>query len=148
MSQKKKSRVFNREYKLKVVERMLAGESPAALAKELRVLRKLLYEWKDAYQSGGVAALRTQGRPRKGDVLGPPPKPRTERAELLQARQRVAELERKVGKQQLEIDFFAEALRRVDAAQKEQAELDGQQSTRLSERKHRKADLRSRRCAG
>ncbi len=140
MSRRKKSRVFNREYKWKVVERMLAGESPAALSKELRVLRKLLYEWKDAYQSGGVAALRTPGRPRKGEVLGAPPKPRTERAELLQARQRIAELERKVGKQQLEIDFFAEALRRVDAAQNEQAELDEQKSTRLSEPKHRKAN--------
>jgi transposase len=140
MSQRKKSRVFSREYKLKVVERMLAGESPGALSKELRILRKLLYEWKDSYQSGGVAALRTPGRPRKGEVLAPPPRPRTERAELLQARQSIAELERKVGKQQLEIDFFAEALRRVDAAQKEQAELDEQRSTRLSEPTHRKAD--------
>ncbi len=140
MSQKKKSRVFSREYKVRAVERMLAGESPAALSKELRVLRKLLYEWKDAYESGGVSALRTPGRPRKGEVLGPPPKPRTGRAELLQARQRIAELERKVGKQQLEIDFFAEALRRVDAAQKEQVELDEQRSTPLSECRHRKAD--------
>lgn len=140
MSQMEKHRVFSSEYKLKVVERMLAGESPAALSKELRILRKLLYEWKDAYQSGGVPGLRAPGRPRKGDVLAPPPKPRTERAELVQARQRIAELERKVGKQQLEIDFFAEALRRVDAAQKEQVELDGQQSTRLSERRCRKAD--------
>jgi transposase-like protein len=135
-----KHRVFSPEYKLKVVERMLAGESPAVLSKELRILRKLLYEWKDAYQSGGVTGLRVPGRPRKGEVLAPPPKPRTDRAELLQARQRIAELERKVGKQQLEIDFFAEALRRVDAAQKEQVELDGQQSTRLSERRCRKAD--------
>jgi transposase len=140
MSQMEKRRVFSREYKLKVVERMLAGESRGALSKELRILRKSLYEWKDAYQSGGVTGLRTPGRPRKGEVLAPPPKPRTERVELLQARQRIAELERKVGKQQLEIDFFAEALRRVDAAQKEQVELDGQRSTRLSERRRRKAD--------
>jgi hypothetical protein len=140
MSQRKKARVFSREYKLKTVERMLAGESPAALARELRVLRKLLYEWKDAYQSGGAAALRTPGRPRKGQVLGPPPKARTARAALLQARQRIAELERKVGKQQLEIDFFAEALRRVDAALGGQPELDGERSTRSSERRHRKAD--------
>ena len=136
----KKSRIFSRDYKLKAVQRILAGESPAALSKELKVLRKLLYEWKDAYQCGGVAALRTPGRPRKGEMLGPPPKPRTERAELLQARERISELERKVGKQQLEIDFFAEALRRADAAQKEQTELYEQRSTRLSERRHRKAD--------
>ena len=140
MSQRNKNRVFSREYKLKVVQRILAGESPAALSKELRVLRKLLYEWKDAYQSGGVAALRTPGRPHKGELLGPPPKPRTERAELLQARQRNAELERKVGKQQLEIDFFAEALRRVDAALEGESERDVRRSTRSSESRHRKAD--------
>ncbi len=42
MSPAKKARVFSREYKSKVVERMLAGESPAALAKELRILYRLL----------------------------------------------------------------------------------------------------------
>lgn len=140
MSQKKKTRVFNREFKLKAVQRMLAGESPAALAREFKLLRKLLYEWKDAYQSCGVEALRTPGRPRRDEVLGFPPEPRTERAELLQARQRIAELERKVGKQQLEIDFFAEALRRVDAAQGEQSETDTKRSTRSLESRYRKAD--------
>lgn len=148
MSRGKKARVFSREFKVKAVERMLAGESSSALARELKLRRKLLYQWKDAYTSSGPAALRKRGRPGKDQVLGSPPEAKTSRAELLQARQRIAELERKVGQQQLENDFFAEALRRVDAAQKEQAELDGQQSTRLSERKHRKADLRSRRCAG
>lgn len=140
MSQRNKYRVFSREYKFKIVERMLAGESPTALSKELKILRKLLYEWKDAYQSRGEAGLRTRGRPREAEILGPPPVPETDRAELLQARQRIAELERKVGKQQLEIDFFAEALRRVDAAQKEQAELDGQRSMHLSKPRQRKAD--------
>jgi transposase len=140
MSQKKKARVFSREFKLHAVQRILAGESPAAIAREFKLLRKLLYEWKDAYQSRGVEALRTAGRPRKDQVLGHPPEPATARAELLQARQRIAELERKVGKQQLEIDFFAEALRRVDAALGEQSEKDTERSTRSSERKRRKAD--------
>lgn len=140
MSQKKKARVFTREFKLHLVQRMLAGESPSAIARELRVLRKLLYEWKDAYQSRGVEALRTRGRPRKDQVLGLPPEPATARAELLQARQRIAELERKVGHQQLEIDFFAEALRRVDAVRGERTSGNEPRSTRSSESKPRKAD--------
>jgi len=138
MSQRKKARVFNREFKLRAVEKMLAGESSCALARELDLRRKLLYAWKDAYLVGGVAALRTQGRPRKDQILGTTPPANTERAELLQARRRIAELERKVGQQQLENDFFAEALRRVKAVEEDARNT--QRSTRLSMNKHRKAD--------
>jgi transposase-like protein len=140
MSQKKRARVFSPEFKLHAVERMLAGESPAAIAREFKVRRTLLYEWKDAYQSRGPKALRTRGRPRKEQALGLPPEPENARAELLQARQRIAELERKVGHQQLEIDFFAEALRRVDAALGEQSEKSTERSTRSLQSRHRKAD--------
>ena len=139
MSLRKKARVFNREFKLRAVERMLAGEGTGALARELHLRRKLLYQWKDAYLVGGVQALRTRGRPRKDAIPGTPPSAKTERAELLQARQRIAELERKVGKQQLENDFFAEALRRMKAIQEEDARK-AQRSTRLSRSERRKAN--------
>ena len=36
--------------------------------------------------------------------------------ELAQARRRIAELERKVGQQQLDLDFFKQALRHIEAA--------------------------------
>ena len=140
MSQRKKARTFSREFKVKAVERMLAGENASALAQELKVLRKSLYEWKDVYISRGPEALRTRGRPSRNEVLGLPPEAGTERAEVLQARQRIAELERKVGHQQLEIDFFAEALRRVDAALEEQSGRSAGRSTRSSGSKPRKAD--------
>ena len=42
--------------------------------------------------------------------------------ELLAARKRIAELERKVGQQELELDFFGEALRRI--------KVDGKRSAR------------------
>ena len=45
--QKRKSRRFSREFKLGAVGRMQAGESPSALARELGVRRKLLYELPD-----------------------------------------------------------------------------------------------------
>ena len=37
-------RVFSREFKLSVVDRMLSGGSPSVLARELSIRRKLLYE--------------------------------------------------------------------------------------------------------
>ncbi len=137
---KMKARVFSPEVKLKIVERMLAGESTSALARELKIRRKLVYEWKDNYISGGPGALRTRGRPRKDRVVGPPPEAKTERAELLQARQRIAELERKVGHQQMEIDFFVEALRRIDAVQGRGGDKDVQPCTPSSGNKRSKAD--------
>ena len=54
----KKPRVFSREFKLMVVRRMLAGENVTALAREVKVLRKDLYAWRDRFRSGGAEALR------------------------------------------------------------------------------------------
>ena len=139
MSQKRKARVFSPEFKLEIVQRFLGGERAIRLAKEFKIRRKLLYAWKDAYISGGAGMLRTRGRPRRTQNVGPAPQPTTARAELLQARKRIAELERLVGRQQLENDFFAKALRRLEALQTEEGngEL---RSTKLLERKPRKAD--------
>jgi hypothetical protein len=41
--------------------------------------------------------------------------PASEAADLSAARRQVAELERKVGQQQLDLDFFKQALRRIEA---------------------------------
>jgi transposase-like protein len=104
------ARVFSREVKLAAVRRLLAGENVSALARELRLRRKLLYEWRDRFRSGGPDALRGRGRPRKAAAAplaaGPP-------GELAAARRRIAELERKIGQQQLDLDFFRQALRQV-----------------------------------
>jgi transposase len=113
---KSSHRVFSREFKISIVCRMLAGESVSALARELKMTRKDLYAWRDRFQSGGPDALRGRGRPRKAEPAGlaasanamPP-------AELEAARKRIAELERKVGQQQLDLDFFQRALRHVGA---------------------------------
>jgi len=126
----KKNRVFSHEFKLRAVQRLLEGESPTTIACELKVKRRMLYRWKDAYLGRGPGALRPIGRPRKEEGLWKPPAPKTKRGELLQARRHIAELERKVGRQQLEIDFFEEALRRVKTAQEEEAHRNAQRSTR------------------
>jgi len=113
------ARVFSRAFKLAAINRMEAGENVSVLARELRLRRKLLYEWREALRSGGPEALRSPGRPRKAvaaggakRVGGAPGMPAAA-SELAQARQRIAELERKVGQQQLDLDFFKQALRQV-----------------------------------
>jgi transposase-like protein len=116
-------RVFSREFKIGIVCRMLAGEHVSALARELKMTRKDLYVWRDRFQAGGPEALRGRGRPPKAEAAGlaasgPSTKApaETPAAELEVARNRIAELERKVGQQQLDLDFFQRALRHVGVA--------------------------------
>jgi transposase len=123
MSKRKSShRVFSREFKVCIVCRLLAGENVSALARELKMTRKDLYAWRDRFQAGGPEALRGRGRPPKAEAAGLAASgtsamapAETPAAELEAARKRIAELERKVGQQQLDLDFFQQALRHVGA---------------------------------
>lgn len=121
-------RVFSREFKETAVRRIVAGEKVSALAMELQVWRKVLYDWRNLYERGGPEALRAPGRPR-GSVAWERPRvvrdrqPRrrsanevADRGDAGQAAERVAELERKIGQQALELDFFARALRHIKAS--------------------------------
>lgn len=122
MSQKKKKKKpagHAGEFKLAAVERLLAGESARELAGELGIRRGLLYKWKDRYALDGAAGLLEArvGRPRTQVSPAVTADARSPRGELLGARKRIAELERKVGQQELELDFFAEALRRIESDQ-------------------------------
>jgi transposase-like protein len=99
---------------------MEAGESGTALAREFGIKRTLLYRWRDAVRQGGEEALRDPGRPRRAEALalalarGPAAKAR----DLADARRQVAELERLVGQQQVALDFFKGALRRIEASRR------------------------------
>ena len=109
--EQKQARVFSAEFKKAAVERAMAGERIAVIAAELGVRRKLIYEWKDRLAELGEKGLKRQrGRPRQ---TGEGVDAQAGRGELLAARKRIAELERKVGQQELELDFFGEALRRI-----------------------------------
>lgn len=113
---KSSHRVFSREFKIGIICRMQAGESVSALARELKMTRKDLYAWRDRFQAGGPEALRGRGRPPKAEAASLAASafvPQTPAAELEAARRRIAELERKVGQQQLDLDFFQRALRHV-----------------------------------
>jgi transposase-like protein len=125
-----KRRVYSREFKLSAVKRALAGESVAALSRELGVPSGHMYKWRQHYRAGGVEALRPASRPRKGaGVLN-----REAGKDLVTARRQISELERKVGQQQLELDFFRAALRQVEGARQPNDGLGGRTSTRSSRR--------------
>jgi transposase len=117
-------RIFSRQFKEAAVRRILAGEKIRPVAAELRVRPQLLYTWRDYYEQGGVDALVPRGRPlkevasarRRALLQEPSPQARKYRHAGREARDsRLVELERKVGQQALELDFFKEALRHVKA---------------------------------
>ena len=140
-------RLFSREFKLAALRRMVAGENVSALARELGIRRKYLYQWRERFRAGGPEALRSRGRPTKAEALAisahggrsrsaedlpmiePPPPD-----ELSKAQRRIAELERKVGQQQVELDFFQRALRQVGEARRATGAPGGTASTRSSKR--------------
>ena len=65
-------RTFSTEFKEAVVLRLEAGERIAAVSEELKISRKLLYEWRAAYRKLGAAGLnRKRGRKPGGARASP-----------------------------------------------------------------------------
>ncbi len=136
MSQRK-PRSFSRAFKLKAIERMDGGENVSALSAELLVKRELLYRWRDAFRSGGALALRSrQGRPKRAEAVAMAAArgPASKAKDLAEARRQIAELERKVGQQQLDLDFFREALRHIEALREASDEPGATASSSASKR--------------
>jgi transposase-like protein len=129
---RRRSRVFSRAFKVAAVHRMMAGENVSALSRELQVLRKDLYYWRACFRAGGPEALRGKGRPRKVEVVSA--RSKDPPGDLEAAREQIAELERKIGQQQVELDFFRQALRRVAGGRRGNGEPGGPASTRSSKR--------------
>ena len=121
------------EVKRAAVKRIAAGEPVSKVAADLKVDRRRLYEWQEQARRGGLEALRGPGRPRGSPLDGPPL-----RSALLHegeaARRRIAELERKIGEQQADLDFFRQALRHVKARQQMSAGPGALRSTKSSAR--------------
>lgn len=130
-------RRFGRGFKLGIVRRMEAGESGTALAREFGIKRTILYRWRDAVRDGGEEALRDgPGRPTQAEALameaarGPAAKAR----DLSEARRQITELQQLVGQQQVALDFFKGALRRIEASRRPS---DGPGATTSSPRSRR-----------
>ncbi len=89
---------------MEAARRMQSGESASALARELEVKRGKLYDWCAAFERYGEQAFPVPGR-RPGGA------PRVEIGREPQAQ--IAALERKIGRQAVEIDFLKQALQHV-----------------------------------
>ena len=91
----KSRRKFTKEFKQTTVRPLNSGQSMAELARALEVNPSELHRWRRELHQRGEQAFSGGGKKRAED-------------------RRVAELERKVGQQAMEIDFLKRALQHVE----------------------------------
>jgi len=121
-------RVFSPEFKKSVAQRILGGESVSSLHHELDIKRAILYRWRDVYRKEGVAGFeRPRGRP-PGSAAAP-----RSAVDPEGAAKRIADLERKIGQQTLDLDFLQRAFRRLKETRRKNTETGGRASTPRSE---------------
>jgi transposase len=118
--QKKKMgrpRKYDEEFRRAALERMKSSEDVGALARELGLNRSQIYRWRN-------------------EALGRKPvaRPESWQQEKNEERQRrrIAELERLVARQALELDFFKGALLRIEENRRKQGQTSGRPSTSKS----------------
>src|SRR5215470_5961387 len=104
-------RLYTKEFKLAAVRRLEQGMSVAAVARALEVNASVLHRWRREFRQGPGNAFPGQGKQRWAEG-------------------RIAELERKVGQQTLEIDFLKGCLQRIEEERMLQALNGNPRSTR------------------
>ena len=109
-------RKFNKEFKQTAVRRLESGQSVAEVARALEVHPSDLYRWRRELQEHGERAFTGAGNQRAEES-------------------RVSELERKVGRQALEIDFLKRALQHVEQQRLLRALNNGAPSTKRWKKK-------------
>ena len=113
-------RQFTKEFKLAAVRRLEAGVSLAEVARGLEVKPNVLQRWRREFRQAPGKAFPGNGQRRWSEG-------------------RVAELERKIGQQVVEIDFLKGCLQRIEEQQKLQAWNGTLRSTSSSRAKKRGA---------
>jgi transposase len=88
-------RLFTKEFKLAAVRRLEQGTSIGEAARALEVNPNVLHRWRREFRSGPGNAFPGNGTQRWSEG-------------------RIAELERKIGQQALEIDFLKSCLQRIE----------------------------------
>jgi transposase-like protein len=109
-------RKFSKEFKQAAVRRLETGQSVAEVARALEVNPSELHRWRRELQEHGEKAFSGVGNKRAEES-------------------RVAELERKVGQQAMEIDFLKRALQHVEEQRLLRALNSGAPSTNRSKKK-------------
>lgn len=104
---------WTRAFKLQALVRMDAAGDVTALAAALGCRRELLYKWRRKYRSGGAEALHPIGRPLDVERLVDERSLPSSSTASGSGQPRLEELQRKIGQQQLDLDFFRAALRHV-----------------------------------
>lgn len=123
-------RRHSHEFRVEIAQRMLAGESATELSRRYQLPRSMMYRWRDAYRKDGPEGLqRPIGRP---PGRASRPATLTQHSTEQELRQRIAELERKIGQQSVEIDFFKGVFKRLEA-QPKAPRRGGAASTRRSD---------------
>ena len=97
---------FPTAFKLKAIKRAEGGEGVLPVARKLGISRKLLHDWIKAWKAHGPEGLNRKRGPKPGPRKLKPLDVEEKRSALARANARIAKLERLVGRQQLDIDFF------------------------------------------
>jgi len=111
---------FTREFKLAAIQRLEMGASVAEVARAYEVNPMTLHRWRREFRQGPGNAFPGLGKRRWEEG-------------------RVAQLERKIGQQALEIDFLKGCLQRIDEQRRLQALTGRPLSTNRSRAKKTKA---------
>jgi transposase-like protein len=109
-------RVFNKEFKLAAVRRLEEGVSIGEVARGLEVNPNVLQRWRREFRQAPGNAFPGLGQKRWSDG-------------------RIAELERKIGQQALEIDFLKGCLQRIEQQRMLQALTGNPPSLKKSRKK-------------
>jgi transposase len=109
-------RQFTRELKLAALQRLEMGASVAEVARAFEVNANVLHRWRREFREGLGNAFSGAGKRRWEEG-------------------RVAQLERKIGQQSLEIDFLMGCLQRIEEQRQLQAAIGKPLSTSRSKTK-------------
>jgi len=113
-------RKFTRELKMAAIQQLDAGSSAAEVARAFEINANLLHRWRKEFRHGPGNAFPGVGKRRWEET-------------------RVAQLERKVGQQTVEIDFLKGCLQRIEEQRMLQALTGKPRPVSTSRSKPRKA---------
>jgi len=132
-------KTYSKEFKLEAVRRMKTCKTISGLAAELGVGGRFLYKWREQLLTEGEDALAGRpGQPRSKEQLAASAKrARAVAKKKVQGplQKRIAELERRLGAKQLEVDFFRRTFEHVRGVM--QNPEDSGEEPSIKESKHR-----------